>query len=310
MIFIKELLPQKLKMPRIRTIKPKFWDDIKLSKISRDARLLFIGMWNFSDDLAVIVAEPVWIKSKVFPYDKLEAQEFEKWIAELIEQKFIIPLNFNDERFYYIRTFKKHQRLEKPNYTDIYIENEELSRLLKEFHINPVSIEESSLSSHVSIGVGREGKGKGKGEGIVNGREGKDFPETVKWSAVYYKTFGQIKKSFPELSELGFLKWKKFVELILEKNYTEIFNCKFIMPQDFETIDFPEAKWDETIKSILATGIKQEHNLFYRIPQFLKYTEKNSNNNYNGTVVNGQKNKLGNKSGGFSILTDALKKDG
>lgn len=269
-------------MPRIRTIKPKFWDDIKLSKISRDARLLFIGMWNFSDDLAVIVAEPVWIKSKVFPYDKLEPEEFEKWLVELIKQKFIIPLIYNEETFYYIRTFKKHQRLEKPNYTDIYIENQELVKLLEQSRINPVSITEVSLSNPVSIGVGREGKGKGKGEGIVIGREGKEFPETVKWSAVYYKTFGQIKKSFPELSEPGFLKWKKFVELILDNNYMEIFNCKFIMPQDFEKIEFPESKWDATIKSILATGIKQEHNLFYRIPQFLKYTEKNGHISVNG----------------------------
>ncbi len=52
-------------MARIRTIKPKFWDDTKLSKISRDARLTYIGMWNFSDDLGVTIKNTIWLKSKI-----------------------------------------------------------------------------------------------------------------------------------------------------------------------------------------------------------------------------------------------------
>ena len=57
-------------MARIRTIKPQFWDDLKIGRLSRDARLLYIGLWNFADDLGVVIADPAWLKSKIFPYDK------------------------------------------------------------------------------------------------------------------------------------------------------------------------------------------------------------------------------------------------
>jgi hypothetical protein len=37
-------------MARIRTVKPEFWTSEQVMNCSRDARLLFIGMWNFCDD--------------------------------------------------------------------------------------------------------------------------------------------------------------------------------------------------------------------------------------------------------------------
>ena len=37
-------------MARIRTIKPEFWTDEKVVTLPFEARLLFIGMWNFCDD--------------------------------------------------------------------------------------------------------------------------------------------------------------------------------------------------------------------------------------------------------------------
>ena len=40
-------------MARIRSIKPEFWDDRKLAKrASRDARLLYIALWNLADEWA------------------------------------------------------------------------------------------------------------------------------------------------------------------------------------------------------------------------------------------------------------------
>ena len=40
-------------MARIRTIKPKFYDDLKVGRLSRDARYLYIALWVFADDLGV-----------------------------------------------------------------------------------------------------------------------------------------------------------------------------------------------------------------------------------------------------------------
>jgi hypothetical protein len=35
---------------RIRSIKPAFWTDEKINRLSNDAALFFIGLWNFADD--------------------------------------------------------------------------------------------------------------------------------------------------------------------------------------------------------------------------------------------------------------------
>ena len=37
-------------MPRIRTIKPEFWDSPGTASASLRIRLLFIAMWNWADD--------------------------------------------------------------------------------------------------------------------------------------------------------------------------------------------------------------------------------------------------------------------
>jgi hypothetical protein len=157
-------------MPRIRTVKPKFFDDAKLGKVSRDARLLFIGMWNFADDCGVILADPVWIKSKVFPYDKLEVNQLENWLKELESFNFIILISNNNENFYFIRTFNKHQRINKPNGDDIYIPIDCLSIILNELNINHGTITEQSRSNPTPSAGGEEGKGKERnsrgGEGI------------------------------------------------------------------------------------------------------------------------------------------------
>ena len=102
-------------MARTRSIKPEFWDDEKLTSVSRDARLTFIGMWNHSDDYAVVKGHPLWLKNKIFPYDEIKPAEFQRWLQELENINCIIPYEANGEKYYYIRTFGKHQTINRPS---------------------------------------------------------------------------------------------------------------------------------------------------------------------------------------------------
>jgi hypothetical protein len=103
-------------MPRSRIIKPEFWDDEVLAQsTSRDARLFFVGMWNYSDDYAVIKGNPIWLKSKIFPYDEIKIETFQKWITELEKGKWILPFIVDGAKYYYIRTFAKHQVINRPS---------------------------------------------------------------------------------------------------------------------------------------------------------------------------------------------------
>ena len=72
-------------MARIRTIKPEFWEDEKLAKLPIHARLLFIGTWNFADDNGVLLANPVLMKSHIFPYEDIGISTISEWIDMLVE---------------------------------------------------------------------------------------------------------------------------------------------------------------------------------------------------------------------------------
>ena len=102
-------------MPRSRMVKPEFFDDEKLSEISRDARLLYVGLWVNSDDYGVVKGNHKWLKSKIYPYDEISPHQFTKWINELIGQDCIRAFKTKGENYYYIRTFSQHQYINNPS---------------------------------------------------------------------------------------------------------------------------------------------------------------------------------------------------
>jgi len=106
----------------------------------------------------------------------------------------------------------------------------------------------------------------------------------------YHGTYENYKKVFngQSTTEEYFVQWRKFIDFIYEKKYESLFDTKFINPHSFEILikkeKFTEDKWDETIKKILATGIKPEHDLFFRIPEFMKYLKDNNGKSTSTTV--------------------------
>jgi hypothetical protein len=76
-------------MARIRTIKPEFWTAEQIMECSPNARLLFIGMWNFCDDAGIHPASCKTLKAEVFPSDDITASEIGTLVAELEGQGLI-----------------------------------------------------------------------------------------------------------------------------------------------------------------------------------------------------------------------------
>lgn len=119
----------------------------------------------------------------------------------------------------------------------------------------------------------------GPGETIQ--REGKeDFP-LIK---LYRKTYQEIrtaKNVGDRVTEKGFALWKEFVDMVYAENMTEIFKAKFLNPNEFEEVcskhSFKKEKWVPVLRRILSTGIKPEHTLYFRIPEFIKYVYKDQN---------------------------------
>jgi hypothetical protein len=103
-------------MPRTRMIKPEFWSDEKIAQLSLLARLLYIGIWNCSDDFGVVKGHPTWLKSQIFPYDdKITPQDVEGALGELENLGRIVPFLSDEERYFDLPFFRKHQTVNRPS---------------------------------------------------------------------------------------------------------------------------------------------------------------------------------------------------
>ena len=101
-------------MPRIRTIKPDFWSSEDVAAVPRDARLMFIGMWNFADDSGNGPASPKSLKIKIFPGDDdINVQDIDHLLGLLADQDLIKIYSVDGKQFYHI-TGWHHQRINRP----------------------------------------------------------------------------------------------------------------------------------------------------------------------------------------------------
>ena len=130
-------------MARIRTIKPEFWEDEKIGKLPIPCRLFFIGCWNFADDFGVIKGNAALLKSQIFPYDEnLRVSEIKKWIDALVDAPMLVPIIHAEESYYFIRTFRSHQVLDKrydKSYIGKGIVKELISKALNDNDVNTTS---------------------------------------------------------------------------------------------------------------------------------------------------------------------------
>ncbi len=178
-------------MARFRTIKPKFWDDAKLALVTRDARLTYIAMWNFADDLGVIISKSVWLKSKIYPHDQINLVKFESWLRELEKFGFIKMISTSGkgsggELFYYLPNLTKHQVINRPNYEDLFIDKKLLEEILE------ISLIDHGLFTDQSSQGGERRVKESKGK-EWSGGEGKDKKHFFSDSEIFDKTIFQQK---------------------------------------------------------------------------------------------------------------------
>lgn len=132
-------------MARIRSIKPEFWSDEKLSECSLSARLLFIGLWSFADDEGRMEFQPARIKMQIFPCGSVTAKQLTEYLGELTERSLIRIYTFDSRKYLDLPNFAKHQKINRPT---------------------PSKLPEFSLSAHGELSEPSPLEGKGK-EGSV-----------------------------------------------------------------------------------------------------------------------------------------------
>jgi hypothetical protein len=101
-------------MPRIRTIKPSLWGDPDVCRVSRDARLLMIGLISMADDEGRFLGSPAAIAGYVFPNDSIPASRLRKWLDELARTKLIHLYSIDGISYGCFLSWRAHQRISHP----------------------------------------------------------------------------------------------------------------------------------------------------------------------------------------------------
>jgi 5-methylcytosine-specific restriction endonuclease McrA len=99
-------------MARKRMISPEFWTDATMVALPFEARLLYIGMWNFADDYGYLADEPERLALQILPADSVDVEGL---IDLLVVAERLARYEADDgSRYLHIRHFTDHQRVDHP----------------------------------------------------------------------------------------------------------------------------------------------------------------------------------------------------
>ncbi|WP_280185106.1 hypothetical protein [Bacteroides fragilis] len=196
-------------MARIRTIKPEFWEDEKIGKLPIPCRLFFIGCWNFADDFGVIKGNAALLKSQIFPYDEnLRVSEIKKWIDALVDARMLVPIIHAEESYYFIRTFRSHQVLDKrydKSYIGKGIVKELISKALNDNDVNTTEEKEEEKEDKKESPNGDKKEAKASSSASSN----PDFLKFNDWLKRNAPYCSNAKNFSSQITEAEFLKLKE-----------------------------------------------------------------------------------------------------
>src|SRR5262249_21781191 len=100
---------------RIRSIKPEFWSSLTVARLSVNARLTFIGLWNYVDDCGRAKDDVRLVKAAVWPLDdSATSKRIEGWLSEIAGQSLIVRYEVEGKRYREITNWKEHQKVDHP----------------------------------------------------------------------------------------------------------------------------------------------------------------------------------------------------
>ena len=101
---------------RIRTIKPEFWCSRQVAECSTNARLLFVGLWNFCDDHGIHPADAKQLKMEVYPADNFTDCDIVNMVTELRNVGLVAQYQCSQSRYWWHVTGWSHQKIDRPRY--------------------------------------------------------------------------------------------------------------------------------------------------------------------------------------------------
>lgn len=120
-------------------IDPSFWEDEKLGTLEPMARLLFMGLISQADDDGRLKGHPSLLRSLIFPYDhEITLPQLDDWLNLLAahDRRLIQRYDVDNQKYIFIRNFKKHQTINKP-------QKSKLPEPKEDYGIDTVTVNES-----------------------------------------------------------------------------------------------------------------------------------------------------------------------
>lgn len=104
-------------MARIRSVKPTFWTDEKVGLLPRDVRLTFLGLISaMADDYGRLSGVAKIVRGAVYPFDEdVTTADVESHLVTLASAGLITRYQVNGSQYIHIRSWQKHQRVDKPS---------------------------------------------------------------------------------------------------------------------------------------------------------------------------------------------------
>jgi DNA replication protein DnaT len=101
-------------MARIRTIKPSFWSDAGVAGLSRDARLLLVGLISSADDEGRFLASTAAVAGYVYPHDNISPTRLRGWLDEIETAGLVRFYSVSRREYGAFPNWRKHQVINRP----------------------------------------------------------------------------------------------------------------------------------------------------------------------------------------------------
>lgn len=111
-------------MPRIRTVKPEFWRSPDVLELTDFQQLLYIGLWNFTDDEGRGVYNPTAIAADIFLRKyaldpRGVTDDIEEAFKAYAERDMVTVYQVRGRDYYQINNWHDHQKINRPRKSKI-----------------------------------------------------------------------------------------------------------------------------------------------------------------------------------------------
>ncbi|MBQ7119852.1 MAG: hypothetical protein IJO09_06520 [Oscillospiraceae bacterium] len=107
-------------MPRKRMISPELWSSEGFGNLSTFAKVVYIGLISSADDEGRGRCKPSLLRSTLFPYDeRLRTSDIDRALEEIEQHTSTMLYTYDGQRYYFLRNWKKWQKIDKPSRSQI-----------------------------------------------------------------------------------------------------------------------------------------------------------------------------------------------